>query len=287
MRVSLAVCIVASGYIQFDAMLEWFTYIFVALGFAYIGLILLAAGITPSLLFAHSIREWGRDSDRYTRIPLADGTGIAVQYLENPDARLLLLYHHGNAEDLDEMEERLEWFRENGFAVLAYDYPGYGSSEGRPTPKNCLEAAETVLTYACTDLGWEKSSILSYGRSLGGAPCLTLAEHHRLSGAVLESTFVSVFRVVTRYPLLPWDIYNNLSRIRRAQCPVLILHGTQDTTVPFYHGPLLLKHAPPGSDHLWVEGANHINLIETAGEAYWEKLLSFARQAHSSHSSSS
>jgi abhydrolase domain-containing protein 17 len=44
------------------------------------------------------------------------------------------------------------------------------------------------------------------------------------AGVVIESGFVSAFRVVTRIPLLPFDRFPNLRHVREVNSPVLIIH---------------------------------------------------------------
>jgi hypothetical protein len=56
---------------------------------------------------------------------------------------------------------------------------------------------------------------------------------------------------------------------------VLVIHGTADQTIPFSHGQKLFAAAPEPKYRLWVQGAEHNDLMETAGEAYWQALDRF------------
>jgi fermentation-respiration switch protein FrsA (DUF1100 family) len=56
---------------------------------------------------------------------------------------------------------------------------------------------------------------------------------------------------------------------------VLVIHGTADEMIPFYHGQQLFAAAAGAKRHLWVEGAGHNDLVETAGESYWQTLRGF------------
>ena len=80
-------------------------------------------------------------SDNGDFIELASGAGVKIAgvYLPNPEARYTILYSHGNAEDLGDILPRLRDLRDIGFAVFAYDYRGYGLSEGRPTVGGAYE----------------------------------------------------------------------------------------------------------------------------------------------------
>ncbi|HET7535955.1 MAG TPA: alpha/beta hydrolase, partial [Candidatus Didemnitutus sp.] len=117
--------------------------------------------------------------------------------------------------------------------------------------------------------------VILYGRSLGGGPATDLAAKEPVAGLVLESAFTSVFRVMTRWPLLPGDQFCNAKKLPSVKCPVLVMHGRLDEVIPFHHGETLLAAAPGKKSHLWVDGAGHNNLLAIAGDAYWQALLPF------------
>jgi len=60
-------------------------------------------------------------------------------------------------------------------------------------------------------------------------------------------------------------------------CPVLVIHGTADETIPLSHGKRLFAAAPEPKRSLWVEGAGHNDLFWVAGEQYGEALQEFAQ----------
>lgn len=262
--------------------IDFLKILFVALLLAYVGLLGMAIWIAPKLIFPFPPASY-TDEPGTLKISIGKNRSVTARYLANPAASQLLFFHHGNAEDLGHLEEQLEAYHARGFAVLAYDYPGYGTSDGLPTAKLVVAAAKAVLAHAHETLGWEYEAIIAYGRSLGGGPALVLASEYPLGGVVLEATFTSTYRVVTRWRLLPWDVFDNLSRIRRSRCPILIIHGKEDQTVPFRHAQQLLAAAPADSEHLWVDTANHVNVVKLAGEDYWSKLLAFAHRRRVRH----
>ena len=68
--------------------------------------------------------------------------------------------------------------------------------------------------------------------------------------------------------MLPWDKFNNLKSIRRSDCPVLVIHGTADEIIPFWHGQKLYDAAPESKQHLWIEGGRHNDYVYVAGNEY-------------------
>lgn len=211
------------------------------------------------------------------RLPRSDGGApVAAWHLPTPGSARLLLYHHGNGEDLGLIEDTLRAFRARGWSVLAYDYPGYGLSPGPSSEPATFAAAAAAWQYATTTLGYTPGQIVHYGRSLGSGPATWLCQQFpETGGLILDGAFTSTFRVVTRIRLLPWDRFDNLSRLGDLSVPVLVIHGTADDVVPFSHGQKLFRSAPGRRSFLWVDGAGHNDLSGIAGPAYWEAIERF------------
>jgi abhydrolase domain-containing protein 17 len=211
-----------------------------------------------------------------------DGGSIATLHLPNPRATVTVLYAHGNAEDLGHAAPLLEELRRAGFAVLAFDYRGYGlSTGGPPSAAGATSDMEAVYRHAVQTLKIPPSRIVLYGRSVGSGPATDLAARVPIGGLVLESAFVSAFRVLTRVSLLPFDRFHNLRHIRRVRAPVLVIHGTEDEVIPVSHGRRLYEAAGQPKQALWVEGAHHNDVPFVAGARYWSTLAAFGREVAS------
>lgn len=213
-----------------------------------------------------------RPEDANVRIVTADRATLAAIYLPVPDAPFTILFSHGNAEDLGTARAQLDALRRVGLSVLAYDYRGYGLSTGRPTERGLCRDIDAAYDHLTRELGVPPGRVIIHGRSLGGGPSVYLAGERPAAGLILESTFVSLFRVVTRIPLSPLDRFPNLARLRRLELPVLVVHGTADIVVPFWHGRRLFAAAPGPKRRLWVEGAGH-NDVRLAASGRYEAAL--------------
>jgi pimeloyl-ACP methyl ester carboxylesterase len=250
-------------------MLQFLKLTLVVSAVSWIGLAAFALLFANKMIFPAPPSSY-KDSDAILKIPYGSGGYvISAVYLPNPDADKVIFYHSGNGEDLGNIMGRLQDLQKRGFSVFAYDYPGYGTSTGSPNQKTVYQSAEAGVRHLREELGYQKSQIILYGRSLGGGPTAYLAKKDPYAGLILEGVFTSTFRVMTRVRVLPWDIFDVLGKIPHIQCPVLVIHGTRDFTVPFHHGQTLWRHAPETKSFLWIDGGGHNNLIENHPEAYW------------------
>jgi abhydrolase domain-containing protein 17 len=122
-----------------------------------------------------------------------------------------------------------------GFSVFAYDYRGYGTSDGSPSENNAYQDADVAYSYLTKELKIPPQQIIIYGQSLGGGAATELAAKHPVAGLILESTFTSAFRVVVPIPILPFDKFTNRDKLSRVRCPVLVMHGEADDVIPLQH----------------------------------------------------
>lgn len=243
-------------------------------GGLYLCMNLFALLFSNSMIFAPQAPGYTCLPDE-VRIVSGGGESITAVFLENPSADYTILFSHGNAEDLSRVVPFMQRFHELGYSVLMYDYRGYGTSEGRPSVRNTYQDIYAAYRWLVDKKGIDPKSIISQGRSVGGGPASWLAAHHEVGGLVIESTFVSAFRVRTIIPLLPWDRFNNLRHIRKAACPVLVVHGKEDSILPFWHGEKLYDAASGKKMNLWIEDAQHNDYAYIAGEAYFDTFEQF------------
>lgn len=90
-----------------------------------------------------------------------DGTKLSGWKLfsKTKSPKNLLIYFHGNAQNLTSHFVNAVWMAEHGFDILIFDYRGFGLSEGEPQPKGVSEDGLAFLNYSYAD--FKKVDILS------------------------------------------------------------------------------------------------------------------------------
>ncbi len=175
-----------------------------------------------------------------------------------------LLYCHGNAGNLSHRADALRHWRDlQHLAVLIFDYPGYGHSNGVPTEAGCYAAADAAYDWLTQVQKIPGERILLYGGSLGGAVATDVAMRRAHRGLVLVSTFTSLLDMAkVRFPWLParWltrTRFDTLRKIRACHRPVFIAHGTADTVVPYELGERLFVAANEPKEFFPMSGLDH------------------------------
>lgn len=228
------------------------------------------------MLFQPPVLTYGEKMRGLIMLTGTEGQKFAAVFLPNPAAKQIFLLFHGNGDDLGATMGRVEALNVRGFAVLAVDYSGYGLSDGNPSEGGLYAAADATYAYATSTLGWAPEKVIAHGYSLGGAASMWVATRHKVGGLVMESSFVSAYRVMTGYPLVLGDRMPNLARMKEVRCPVLVIHGCDDGLIAWEHGRRLFEAAPEPKRSLWVPDAGHNNVISTSGAPYWRAVTDFA-----------
>jgi abhydrolase domain-containing protein 17 len=240
----------------------------------YIAIMLFAWFFSDHIIFQPQKPEY-RDTPDVLKLKTEDGENISALYLQNPSSEFTVLYSHGNAEDIGGLREILELYRSRGYSILAYDYRGYGTSEGKPSKKKAYKDIRAAYRYLTETEKVPPEKIILHGRSLGAAVAIDLAAEKRVAGVISESAFVTAFRAMTVVPVFPFDKFRNIDKIKRISCPVLFIHGYDDRVIPIWHSQKLYNRAEPPKSRLYVEGAGHDDVIWVGSEKYWSAIDAF------------
>lgn len=215
------------------------------------------------------------DTPATGKVIMDDGTRITVYSVEVTNPDFYIIYSHGNAVDLGDMEPFMKRAATNlNCNFVGYDYPGYGTSEGKPSEESVTKSIHAVYK-SLQDKGIKGSSIIIWGRSVGSGPATVIACEKPVAGLILESPFISAFRVVTRYRILPFDRFPNIDFIAQVDCPVMVIHGKRDRVIPFYHGKTIFAEAKEPKYCLWLDDAGHNDVEWVGREKYWHAIKEF------------
>lgn len=233
--------------------------------------------IADRLIFLPRESSYTRLLPGVFRVPVNDLESVAVMAFTNQPSAPVILYLHGNAEDIGELSSLFEEYAAQGFTVYAFDYRGYGCSDGKPGTRHARQDAEAVYQYITKTCGVDPKRLIIHGRSVGAAFAIQLAaDHPETGGLVVQSGFVSAFRTVTKRTVFIFDALRNHRLIRKIACPVLFIHGNLDAVIPIWHGRELYDVAPEPKDFYEVDGAGHDDVPDVGGEAYWARIRAFA-----------
>jgi fermentation-respiration switch protein FrsA (DUF1100 family) len=202
-------------------------------------------------------------------LPASNGETIHAWHIPaKNETRSTIIFCHGNGGNIGGRIGSLQVFHNMGFNVIIFEYQGYGDSTGETTEKNTYDDAMTAWNYLIKGKALQPEDIIIFGRSLGGAVAIQLAEQVQPKLLVTESTFSSAPDMAARmFPFLPSKIlcrykYNSAERIKNIHCPVIIAHGPEDNTVPYAFGKRIFDAANEPKHFVDLEGGHNAGGID-------------------------
>lgn len=216
-------------------------------------------------------------------ITSSDGEQLQALWFDSQSDQTVL-YLHGNAGHLYYRIDDARQIAASGVNVLLLSYRGYGKSSGSPSEQGVYLDAQAALNYLLQQRGFGAQDVFVYGRSIGSAVAIDVAQRRPLAGLILITPFPSGNDMARTIGLgwLNWTLgspFDSLSKLPDVSAPALFIHGEQDQIVPITLGRKLFDAYPgaEGSDKRFiaVAGAKHNDLSRVAAPDYWYWISAF------------
>lgn len=180
----------------------------------------------------------------------------------------IVLYFHGNADNLQRWGKHAPDFTRNGYDVLMIDYRIFGKSVGKPSEAALHSDARYVYNYARKL--FPENQIIVYGRSLGTGIATKLAAENNPKMLLLETPYTSLPDVSwSHLPIFPYEKMADYTMhtdqwISKVKCPIHFFHGTEDELVPYNSSIRLatILHQNPTTILTTIAGGKHKNLSD-------------------------
>ncbi len=207
-----------------------------------------------------------------------DGTKLHAWQFKapRPSSKCVILQFHGNAQNLSSHFHSLYWILDHGIDYMVFDYHGYGSSDGEPSPKATVEDGHAALRKIHSLYPDKKIVVVaqSLGGNVGLRSVADMKNEIPVSLVFADSTFAS-YRSVARSALsrgwLTWlfqpigwlvmnDTYASKDRIGEiAPTPIVVIHGEDDNTVDISMGRDVFDRARDPKEFWAIPGGRHID----------------------------
>lgn len=204
-----------------------------------------------------------QDIEEYN-IETRDGATInGLRFMsENPKG--IVFYLKGNSKSIKGWGKFAVDFTRHGYDVIMVDYRGFGKSTGRRTQKAIKRDMQVVYNKLKEKVA-EKYIIL-YGRSMGSGFAAKLASMNNPRMLILDAPYYSLSKVAKKYiPFMPLSLLIKFPMpthkwLKYVNCPIHIIHGTDDKLIPYKTSVKLSKIKPELTQLYTVIGGGHKNL---------------------------
>ncbi|SDE92422.1 alpha/beta hydrolase [Chitinophaga filiformis] len=198
------------------------------------------------------------------RIRINDKETLSAVLFKAPAPKGIVIYFHGNARNISKYASKAQQCINRGYSVLMMDYPTYGKSTGPLTEETIY--ANALQMYKVARTFFPPDSIIIFGRSLGTGVAAQLATVRDCKRLVLEAPYYNIVDLASRMaPIYPYQYmldykFPTDEYLPKVTAPVVIMHGTDDHTIPLASAKKLEKLLKPGDRFISIPGADHRNL---------------------------
>lgn len=198
-------------------------------------------------------------------------SGINLNIIQfYPDSNMhtkgVILYFHGNKENINHYAKYASNFTTNDYEVWMMDYPGYGKSTGSISEILLYDEALEVYRLALEKFPAYKITI--YGKSLGTGIASKLASIKPCKQLILETPYYNFTSLVQHYAfmypinvMINYKFATNLC-LPKINVPITIFHGTADRVVPLSNAIKLKQLLKPTDAFNIINNGTHNNLYD-------------------------
>lgn len=184
--------------------------------------------------------------------------------IPNPERKSYLLYFSGNAGNIGYHVDKYKLLFDIGFHIFAFDYPGFGKSEGQPSKKSIMHSLYFIDEYL-SGVREGNCSLMVHGFSLGGAVAGMYVSEYYADAVIFESTFTSINNMAGIYypyiaaSLINNENYDNLKLMQVITQPMLFFHSRTDEIIPFSMGKKLYEFFKGPKFFQELQGGHNVN----------------------------
>lgn len=216
--------------------------------------------------------------------PSEDGTKLHAWYFERKEASKTILLFHGNTGNLGDLQTLLCLLLRTGCSVFAFDYRGFGKSEGSPSIAAVCQDGLSAYDYVINQIGVPLQDIVLYGESLGASIATQVSRVRPCAAIITQSAFSSLRRAAKEavfilgfYPqiLFPYPYLNTLVVFKEEHSPLLILHGEKDPEIGISHAEELYAQACEPKKFVRLPNTAHSDIDKEDFELFVQTIKKF------------
>ena len=233
----------------------------------------------------------------------ADGLRLHATWFPQGECKKIAICFHGyTSQGMKYYLGLSGYYLKNGYSMLLVDERAHGESEGKYIGFGCLDRIDALkwINWVLRKCG-EDVEILLHGTSMGGATVLMMSSlelPEQVKGIVSDCAFTSpkevfshVLKNMYHLPAFPvMNISNFLNKrfagygldecnaareVKKAKVPILFIHGSGDTFVPYSMCETMYENCASSKKKLIIEGAAHAECYYKDTDAYENALTEF------------
>ena len=215
------------------------------------------------------------------KIPAPDGTKLHGWFIQRKteEKQPLLIYFGGNATEATVFLGFTEYFPQH--AIAAFNYRGYGLSEGNPSEDMIFQDALYLYDVLSKKTNIDSNRIYVMGRSLGTGVATYVASQRSVKGTILISPYDSILALAEeQHPYVPVSLllkhrFESVKYAPHIKTPALAFVGLIDEVISPDHTDRLIEKWGGQIKKITFPLANHNSIMDEVG--LWKTASEFVK----------
>jgi alpha-beta hydrolase superfamily lysophospholipase len=231
------------------------------------------------------------------RINVNNSVELDAWYIHHPLPKGFILLFHSYASSKSSLLPTARVFHDMGYDTFLVDFRGSGGSNQSTTTVGYYEADDVTKAVEYVQNHFSNTSLILFGQSMGSGAILRAiyANNTQPHAVIIEGVFSSLLATVknrfsmmglpsfpTAHFLVFWGgVQNRFSGFRhnpvdyatKVQCPVLMLHGTEDHRATIDEAKAVFENLGGQKRFERFVGAGHLSYL-TANPEKWKRIVS-------------
>lgn len=203
------------------------------------------------------------DHSGYRDVEVTTSDGLRGRLLYHPPqpGRPVILFFHGNGDSVLGSIVAMRSLVATGYGAVLPEFRGFNHAPGIPDEQGLYRDARASRAWMAAN-GIAASRIVIIGYSLGSGVAAQMALEQPPRALILVAPYASIAHVAAaRFWWLPANLlvserFDTAAKIGRIACPILLIHGATDTTIP-PENSALLKTLRPDADRAIIPSVGH------------------------------
>lgn len=206
-----------------------------------------------------------------------EGVKLYGWFIKPQNKMPVILHFHGQAESILSHQDVALYCLEKGFGLFMLSYRGHYKSSGKASEQGVYNDAQSAILQL-KKLGVDKDKIILWGHSLGTVVALETAINNKILGVILQSPIKEIqsaaidvsdfyyerlkLSFLGRFARKHIEKINfiqkmdNMSKIKKVKCPILLLHNKTDKIAPCQNSAELANQNKEAQLHIAEIGSH-------------------------------
>jgi pimeloyl-ACP methyl ester carboxylesterase len=213
------------------------------------------------------------DHTGYRDVAVTTSDGLRGRLLYHPaqPGKPTVLFFHGNGDSVLGSMVAVRSLVAAGYGAVLPEYRGFNGTAGEPDEQGLYRDARAARAWMNAN-GIDSGRVVIIGYSLGTGVAAQMALESPPRALVLVAPYASIAHAAAmRFWWLPANLlvserFDTAAKIGRIACPILLIHGAVDTTIPPENSALLKKLRPDAYRAL-IPGKGHEAVFTPSAQA--------------------